>query len=306
MNITDSIKKTEFRISEGVDGDIPFVVISGIEEFDASKVFDCGQCFRFDPFSDTKHRVEICGVAMGKFLSFAEDGGDLIIYNADKAFFEDRLVHYLGLDLDYKKIREDIISATNEPYIKSSALCGKGIRLLRQEKWEALCSFIISQNNNIPRIKKLISSLCERCGEKIDGRHMLSHGARAEEYAFPSPEAVLSLGIDGLRELKVGFRSSYIYDAAKKIVSGEIDLQAISSLPSDDCLSELMKIKGVGLKVASCTALFGMAKYDAFPIDVWIRRVLAEKFSPDFNYRVFGDYAGIAQQYMFYAARFDT
>lgn len=306
MNITDSFKKTDFLVSEGVDGNIPFVVISEIEEFNTEKIFDCGQCFRFEPYADTRHKTEVCGVAMGRFLSIAEDDGSLIIYNTDRTYFEDKLINYLGLDLDYKKIREDIVSSTDELYIKNAADCGQGIRILRQEKWEALCSFIISQNNNIPRIKKLISALCERCGERIDGRNMLSHGARATEYAFPSPESVLSLGIDGLRELKVGFRASYIYDAAKKVVSGELDLQAIANLPSDTCLSELMKIKGVGLKVASCTALFGMSKYDSFPVDVWIRRVLTEKFSPDFDYRVFGDYAGIAQQYMFYAARFDT
>ena len=182
---------------------------------------------------------------------------------------------------------------------------GEGIRILRQERWEALCSFIISQNNNIPRIKKIIRALSERCGEEIDCKAMMSHGSSEREYSFPSPEAVLSIGIEGLRDLRVGFRASYIFDAALKVASGELDLERCAALPTDECIEKLCSIKGVGLKVASCTALFGMEKYDSFPIDVWIRRTLDEKFPRGFDPSSLGDYAGIAQQYMFFGARFD-
>lgn len=297
--------KYSFAIFEEKQKNISVTRLDGVKGFSVSKTFDCGQSFRFEPVIGSAHEEEFAGVALGRFFSVARDGETVYIYNCDKAFFEDKLCAYLGLDMDYEEIREDIITRCGTPYMRDAAEKGDGIRILAQEKWEALCSFIISQNNNIPRIKKIIRALSEKCGEAVAVSGMEPHGACSAEFAFPSPSAVMSLGVEGLRELRVGFRASYIFDAAKKVVEGEIDLDSVALLPTDECLSELCKIKGVGFKVASCTALFGMGKYDSFPIDVWIRRVLAEKFPPDFDPLTLGRYAGIAQQYMFYAARFD-
>ncbi|MBE6538649.1 MAG: DNA-3-methyladenine glycosylase 2 family protein [Ruminococcaceae bacterium] len=303
--IYQSEKTVAPDFTEKNDGAIKYIEIKNVKGFSVAKTFDCGQCFRFEPVTGTRHESEFSGVAYGRFFSVAQDGETLYIYNCDADFYEKYLCSYLSLDTDYEEIRRDIATRCPTEYMLSVMERGEGIRILRQERWEALCSFIISQNNNIPRIKKIIRVLSERCGAEVDVSLMSEHGAAESEYAFPTPESVLALGVDGLRELRVGFRASYIYDAAEKVSLGALDLDDISALPTAECIDALCSVKGVGLKVASCTALFGMEKYDAFPIDVWIRRVLLEKFPNNFDPSTLGEFAGIAQQYMFYGARFD-
>ena len=298
-------KSSPLAVKEGNTGGIFFIEVENVRGFSVAKTFDCGQSFRFQKVENSRHEVEFSGVAFGRFLSFGQDGDILTVYNCTRDFFEEKLYSYLGLCDDYEAIRQDILSRCQTEYMRLVSNYGEGIRILRQEKWETLCSFIISQNNNIQRIKKIIRALSERCGEKIECEKMRQHGAGESEYSFPTPEAVAALGVEGLRSLRVGFRATYIYDAAIKVSSGELDLDKISELDFENCAFELMKIKGVGMKVASCTALFCMEKFDAFPIDVWIRRVLNEKFPEDFDPKSLGEYAGIAQQYMFYGARFD-
>ncbi|MEE0968603.1 MAG: DNA glycosylase [Clostridia bacterium] len=291
-------------LSEQSEGKLKYIKLENVKGFAPEKTFDCGQNFRFEPVKNSKHDCEFAGAAMGRFFSVAKSGDTLYIYNCDEKFYREKLSAYLGLDKDYDRIRADIAERCPTEYMLSAMEKGYGIRILKQEKWEALCSFIISQNNNIPRIKKIIRAISEKCGEEIDVTLMRDHGATEHEYSFPTPSAVLALGEEGLRELRVGFRASYIYDAASKTAGGMSDLENISSLDTDNCISELCKIKGVGKKVASCAALFSMEKYDSFPIDVWIRRTLNEKFPENFDPAELGEYAGIAQQYMFYAARF--
>ena len=300
----DFVKTTDFDMEEIREGALPVLVLRGVKGFSVSKTFDCGQCFRFDPVKDTKHEAEYSGTAMGRFFSVAQDGETVYIYNCDRDFFDKKLCRFLSLDTDYDAIRDDIVSRFGSDYVREIVRLGDGLRMLRQEKWEALCSFIISQNNNIPRIKKIVRALSAECGEKVDTSLMRSHGASDEEYAFPSAEAVRALGTDGLSALRTGFRAKYIFDAAEKVADGVLDLDAAAALPTDECLAALCTVKGVGLKVASCTALFSMDKYDAFPIDVWIRRTLEKRFPENFDPKTLGEYAGIAQQYMFYSARY--
>lgn len=286
------------------------VKICGIEHFDVAKIFDCGQCFRFDPVPNSKHEAEFSGVAFGRFVSFAQDADTLYIYNSDEQDFECIWKRFLGLDLDYSRVAQDISSRSSNPALHNAIEFGKGIRILRQDPWEAICSFIISQNNNIPRIKKIIGALSEKCGERIDISEVLrEHVSPATVlYSFPEPIALLELGVDGLFELKTGFRAKYIYDAAQKALEGEIDYTFLSEhRDTSACVEHLCRIKGVGPKVASCALLFGFARHDAFPVDVWIKRVIekyfsdgAESFSPD----ILGPYAGIAQQYLFYYERY--
>lgn len=300
-------KKGGFTAETSVSEEgVPVTVLHGVKDFSVHKTFDCGQCFRFEPVADSAHDEEFAGVAFGKYISVARSGENIYIYNCDGDFFSSRIRDFLLLDTDYGAIREDILSRCPTEYMKNASEAGNGIHILAQDKWEALCSFIISQNNNIPRIKKIIRALSETCGERAEADGMEKHGARVCEYSFPSAEKVASLGEGGLKALRVGFRASYIYDAATKASSGELDLEKTAELDTESCLAELCRVRGVGMKVASCTALFGMKKYDAFPIDVWIKRVLAEKFPKDFDPKTLGEYAGIAQQYMFYAARFDN
>lgn len=286
------------------------VRIDNVPHFDVDKIFDCGQCFRFDKVTDTKHDSEYAGCAHGRYISVAKDGDSIIIYNSNLDDYEKIWKHYLALDRDYSEINSSILSLSDNTSLFDAVKRSSGIRILKQDPWEAICSFIISQNNNIPRIKKLIAALSLACGEKSDISAMEGHIADAHRenegnfYAFPSPEAVSSLGIDGLAALKTGFRAKYIYDAAEKMISGEIDLEFLESSNTSDCIEHLCRVKGIGVKVASCALLFGFEKLDAFPIDVWIKKVIAKYFDEDFDPYSLGEYAGVAQQYLFYYERY--
>ncbi len=276
------------------------VRINGADFFDVCAIFECGQAFRFDKVEGSAHGAEYGGVANGRYISVAQDADSITVYGCDEADFHNIWRGYFALDEDMEGIRRDILSHSSAPRLAHAAEVGRGIRILRQDAWEALCSFIISQNNNIPRIKGLIRALCERLGEPIDTSHMLAHGAREREYAFPTPEAVCAAGADVLRELKTGFRAIYIYDAACRVCDGRLNLDDVRNAPTAKASEMLQEVSGVGPKVAACTLLFGFGKLDAFPVDVWIRRVI-EKYG--FDPAALGDFAGLAQQYLFYAER---
>ncbi|MBR2370407.1 MAG: DNA glycosylase [Clostridia bacterium] len=274
-----------------------------------SGTFDCGQSFRFDPVEDTVHTAEYAGVAFGRAVSFAEDDEYLYIYNATEQDFFDVWYGYLGLDLNYNEVRRKIADASDKPVIEKALECGDGIRILAQERWETLCSFIISQNNNIPRIKKIVRALSVRLGDPIDISHMNGHlSAVMKEqgaYSFPGADSIRGGGVELLAELRTGFRAKYIYDAAMRVADGLLDLETVSKEPSLERAAEMLcQIKGVGPKVAACSLLFGFRRYDAFPIDVWIRRVMEKYFPSDFTPESLGQYAGIAQQYLFYYERY--
>lgn len=289
---------------------ISAVCLSDVECFSPELVFDCGQSFRFEQVSSSRHECEFSGVAHGKIISVAKDGRDLYIYNTTEEEFDSLWLKYFALDRDYAAINTSILSLSQNPALRDAVDKSSGIRILKQDSWEALCSFIISQNNNIPRIKSLISALCAECGDECDTNGMESHISEIHSktagglHTFPSPDRVAALGIDGLRALKVGFRAKYIYDAASRVVSGHTDLSKIDKLETALAASELCKICGVGPKVASCALLFGHSKLDAFPIDVWIKKVIEKYFDSDFAPESLGEYAGVAQQYLFYYERY--
>ena len=293
-----------------IDG-INAVKLDSVELFDVRRVFDCGQCFRFDPVTHSHHEVEFAGCAFGKYISVAQDGDTVYIYNATLDEFESVWKRFLGLDRDYAEINASILSLSQNPTLADAVSTSSGIRILKQDEWESICSFIISQNNNIPRIKKLVAALSERCGDRIDVSFMQCHVADAHKrddlcvFSFPAPDKVASLGLEELAALKVGFRAKYILDAAEKMSRGEIDIESLTSLPdTQECVKLLCSVKGIGPKVASCALLFGFARLDAFPIDVWIKKVMAKYFDEDFDPASLGAYAGIAQQYLFYYERY--
>ncbi len=301
----------KIRAYELMSGGVSAVKLEGVTLFDVEKTFDCGQCFRFEPVAASAHEKEFAGCAYGKYISVAQDGDTVYIYNSTLDEYESIWVKYLGLDRDYDTINQNILSLSQNPALASAVEVASGIRILHQEGWEAVCSFIISQNNNIPRIKKLVEALCRRCGDKIDVSMMQDHVADAHKtpdmtvYSFPSPDRILPLGIEGLAELKVGFRAKYIFDAASRAMYGEINFELLeNSRSTRDCIEHLCTVKGIGIKVASCALLFGFARLDAFPIDVWIKKVMAKYFDADFDPTSLGEYAGIAQQYLFYYERY--
>lgn len=276
--------------------------------FDVGKIFDCGQCFRFDKVEDSTHEVEYSGVAFGRAVSFAQDGDTLYVYNSTAADFENIWRGYLGLDLDYSEVDRKLLSLCESAPFAEAVKYGKGIRILTQEPVETVISFIISQNNNIPRIKQIIERLSAQLGEGIEiPEEMEKHlSGKSSLCSFPTAEALNSLGIEGLFAAKTGFRAKYIFDATEKLMSGEIDAKHLLAIDSTaEGLEYLCKIKGVGPKVASCILLFACKRYDAFPVDVWIKKAMARYFPEEaFTPALFGEYAGIAQQYLFYYERY--
>ncbi len=286
------------------DGVLEYIKIDNLSDFDVRKTFDCGQCFRFEPVASSRHECEFAGVAHGKLISAAQDGNTLYIYNTNEDEFERVFRRYFGLDTDYGAIADDILSRSDNPALESAVSVGRGIRILRQEPWETVCSFIISQNNNIPRIKKIISALSARLGERIYCPGMEDHGGCGELFTFPSAGAIVAAGVGVLSDLKTGFRARYIMDAAERAADGRLDFKFLTE--SDDtaaCAEHLKTVKGIGDKVAACALLFGFGKFDAFPVDVWIKRVIARYFDKCFDKSCLGPYAGIAQQYLFYYER---
>ena len=288
-----------------------YIKIGGLEYFDISQIFDCGQSFRFDEVKESGHEKEFSGVAFGRFISFAQDGDTLYIYGADEREFDTLWRRYLGLDVDYGAIRRDIAEHCPSPVMRDAMETGRGIRILRQDPFETVVSFIISQNNNIPRIKKIIENLSRECGETIEiDERMEKHVSGVSSLcAFPSAEAIAKIGKDGLFALRTGFRAGYIADAVERIIDGRLDLEALKKCESNEqVMQELCTVRGIGPKVASCISLFGLERYSSFPIDVWIKRVM-QKYFPDvpesFDPKeYFGKYAGIAQQYLFYYERY--
>lgn len=261
------------------------VLVKDVTDLDLAQTLDCGQSFRWTQQDDGS----FSGVAFGRRVSVSLDGDRFFIRGASAEDFEKYWRGYFDLDLDYGSIRKSV--AALHPVLSEAARYAPGIRILRQEPWEALCTFIISQNNNIKRIKGIVDRLCESFGEDIGGG-----------FAFPNAEALARLSPDDLAPLRAGFRNRYIIDAAQKVASGEVDLEACRTLEYEQARRELMKITGVGVKVADCTLLFGLHRIEAFPVDVWMKRALKTLF-PGMTPADFGEYAGIAQQYIFHYSR---
>ena len=262
------------------------------DNFDVGKIFDCGQCFRFDRVENSAHRVEYSGVAFGRAVSFGQDGDILYIYNSTAEDFENIWRSYLGLDVDYREIDRALLSSTDSSPFAEAVSYGKGIRILRQDTEEAIISFIISQNNNIPRIKQIIERLSRLCGEAIEiPEDMEAHlSGRSSLCSFPTSAALMNLGVDGLFAAKTGFRAKYIYDACERLTSGDILPERLANLDSTaEGLEYLCRIKGVGPKVASCILLFSCGCLDAFPVDVWIKKAMTRYFpGNDFSPEIFG------------------
>jgi len=264
------------------------IMLSGIADFDPVKIFECGQCFRWNA---DKHGV-YTGIAMGHALS-VRSAGDRIFLGCSEDDFHKVWYDYFDLNRDYEAIRR---SLPRDPYTTAAAEFGKGIRILNQDKWETLCSFVISQCNNIPRIKKIIESFCSLFGDPFEYSGKLL-------YTFPSVNMTASLSEKDLEPIRCGYRAPYILEAARALSSGALDLDALSSSGFQYALESLKTIKGIGDKVANCVLLFGLHIPGAFPIDTWVRQALKAHYPNGFDPSLFGEAAGIAQQYIFYYAR---
>lgn len=265
------------------------IIITDAVGFDLKKTFECGQCFRFDA-TDTGFE----GVAHGHLVTLCQKDGAIEITGVDRLEFESVFIKFFDLDRDYAVIDTAL---SKDPVLKPVIPFSTGIRILKQDPFEALISFIISASNNIPRIKKIINLLCENFGEQKTLNDRVF-------YSFPTPQKLASLSLDDLSVIRAGFRDKYILDCANKVVSGEIDIDAVSKMNYKDACTALMKINGVGQKVADCALLYGFGFLEGFPKDVWIKRILKTFYGTETNEGLdFCGYDGIAQQYLFYYAR---
>ncbi|MCR5207007.1 MAG: DNA-3-methyladenine glycosylase 2 family protein [Eubacterium sp.] len=261
------------------------IVVSGVDCLNLDLTLDCGQAFRWEKQEDGSYS----GVAGGYFLNIYKNGdGGLVFKNTPEEAFTGFWAHYFDLERNYAEIcdrlkSDSLLSSTIDAYY--------GIRILNQESWEALCSFVISQQNNIKRIKLIISRLCRAYGEDLGNGY----------YSFPSAEALSGLTVADFEALGTGYRAKYLERLSKDVASGKIDLAKIKSLPLEEARKELLGIYGVGVKVANCALLFGFEFYAAFPVDVWMKRVM--EYYPDGLPECFEGIEGIAQQYLFHWAR---
>lgn len=271
------------------------IIIKQYDSFDIEHILECGQCFRFNKINQKKYLI----VAHKRELIIEQCDEQIIFYSTSISDFYNIWQNYFDFNTDYSKIKKKL---SEDKILKEAIDYAPGIRILNQDFFECLISFIISQNNRIPMIKQVIENLSNKYGETINTRN-----------SFPSPESFNDATELEIKEQKTGFRAKYILDATNKITSDENYFNKISALTSDMQQKELMKIKGVGPKVSNCVMLFSLKQRDSFPVDVWIKRVMEHFYfdnkETDINtiYKLakdkFGDLAGYAQQYLFYYAR---
>ncbi|MEG1886760.1 MAG: DNA glycosylase, partial [Oscillospiraceae bacterium] len=228
------------------------------------------------------------GVAFGRILKIGVADNNIVLYNTSEEDYLSIWKSYFDIDRNYMEIINNI---SRNDVLKTASSCASGIRILKQEPWEALCSFIISQNNNIPRIKGIIDRLCENFGDNLGGG-----------FSFPTAVGLSNCTIEDLAPLRSGFRARYILDAAQKVANGDIDFELCKNGDIAEAQKELMKICGVGQKVADCSLLFGFGRIEAFPKDVWIKRAMTTLFDGELP-ECAVQYAGIVQQYIFHYAR---
>jgi len=266
--------------------------IMKIYDFNLKDTFECGQCFRWEEQENGAY----IGVVGAYVIEISGKDCEFEIKNCEDTEFIEK---YFDLKRDYGAIKRQLCA---DDIMKTAVANGGGIRILMQDPWEALVSFIISANNNIPRIKKIIGKLCENFGDKIEYNGKIY-------YTFPTAERISKLSLSDIEVIKSGFRDKYILDAAKKVASGEIDLSKVFEMNTPCAREYLKNIKGVGNKVADCVLLFAYGKFDAFPKDVWIKRLLFELYNVEekeidvFVNERFGEFSGFAQQYLFYYGR---
>ena len=259
-------------------------ILEGLRHFDLQTILCCGQAFRWDQTEAHTYR----GVAFGLRRSITQKGDRLIFHGVSKAEFEAVWFDYFDLGRSYGDLKEMF---SRYEHLKEAVAYSPGIRVIRQEGWEAICTFILSQNNNIPRIKGLVQRLSACFGEEIPGG-----------YAFPTPQRLAALCPEDLAPVRCGFRAKYIIDAARAVTAGRVDVSSLYTIPVNQAMDALQVIQGVGPKVAHCALLFGFARVECLPVDVWIRRAL-ETWFPGGLPEEIRPVAGIAQQYLFHYAR---
>lgn len=285
--------------------------VSSIQNFELKDIFECGQCFRWKKEENGSYT----GVTKVGVINVSNESRDVIIKGyVESTNFEAFCRNYFDLDRNYREIQKEI--SKNDEVMKQAIKYGNGIRILNQDPWEMLVSFIISAANNIPRISRTIENISAKYGQKIhlseeEAKKITGSCQKLAYYMFPSAQELKKSTMDELRECNLGFRDKYVYNAMELVNNKTIDLNEISSMEYAKAKKELVKVPGVGSKVADCILLFSMGKTEAFPVDTWIKQIMNEVYIEsksakkinEFALQKFGEYAGIAQQYLFYYKR---
>ena len=272
-------------------------IIEGVEDFELSQTLECGQCFRFYKQGENDYVV----VAFKKLLHLKQEHRRLIFFDCDMSTVEQVWIPYFDLERDYGEIKHFLLQRDKrlEPAIKEK----QGVRILNQEFHETLISFIISQNKQIPHIKQLIKHISEEYGEflgEINGE---------KYYSLPDAEILGNITEEKFREMKTGFRAPYLADAGEKLSRKQLLPEMFRKLDEENARKKLMEIKGVGEKVANCVMLFTLNYREAFPIDVWMKRIMETLYFDGRNTpkeeiaklakEMYGSFGGYAQQYLF-------
>lgn len=275
------------------------IVLTEVSDFNPVHIFECGQAFRWNKNDDGSYT----GVAFGKALRILAEQERITLYNTTRNDFDNIWYHYFDFDRDYSAVKNMLCE--NDEVMKTAVPYGEGIRILKQELFETVISFIISASNNIPRIKKIIDALCVNFGQKIEyeGKQF---------YTFPDYRVLAECTVEDLDVIRAGFRDKYIIDAAQKFSDGKISYEVLCNYDTQDMRNVLKSINGVGDKVANCILLFGLGRTDSFPVDVWVKRIMETLYLKkdaknneieSFAFDKFGNICGLAQQYLFFYAR---
>jgi len=276
------------------------VLIKNMLDFDPKHIFECGQCFRWHLEEDNSYTA----IAYGKVINVKKDGCDIIFSNTDMKDFRNIWYRYFDLDRDYGEIKREL---SKDPILKEAISFGQGMRILNQEPFETTISFIISANNQIPRIKKAVELISNDLGDYAGTWNGKDY------FGFPSPDKLANLNENYIKDkYRVGFRAERIKEVSRLVANKEFDLNCIYNLSREEGKNLLTTLPGVGPKVSDCILLFAFDKSDAFPVDVWVKRVMEYFYLKEetnvkhigmHGARIFGKLAGFAQQYLFYYAR---
>ncbi len=264
------------------------MILDIADDFDLARIADSGQCFRWEPMQDGSWRV----LHHDKCLYVRQLGEHVFDFSCDESEFDEIWKDYFDFAEDYAAIRSRV-DPEEDPFLWRAMEQEKGIRILRQDSWEMLVTFIISQNKNIPAIRRSVNLLCEACGTRLEDVRGMGY------YAFPDPESIADLNEDQLKACRLGYRCRYVHAAADAVASGDLDLDALRLADEEQTMAALCKVLGVGVKVANCVSLFGLHHTDAFPQDVWIKRILENEYPQGYPFEKYAPYNGVYQQYLF-------
>lgn len=287
------------------------IIIEGVKDFSLRHILECGQCFRWEKESDASYTVtaggRVANLKEKPSQSGQEGAVDIEIENYDQNDGEDFWGRYLDLNRNYGEIKKTLLQKDPSLHMKEAVAYGAGMRILRQDPWETVISFIISQNNNIKRIQKCIEQLCGQYGPSLG-----AYRGKAR-FGFPSADTLAALCAEDLADCRLGYRAAYILSTARKVASeGEIRLKEAGEGDFKVMMDYLQSLSGVGPKVANCVALFAFGRFESFPIDVWVRKAMSLLYGLDekdlsamaaFASQAYGDMGGFAQQYLFYHMR---